>query len=223
MSDQQTPKFPLYRLDPQQLATVILALAYYQEHRAEEEKQGRVAVGSCHTAAFGSIEPLDSAKIRPLIDSLDHGGLDFSEIVPLFAESAEDSPYVRTAQELASEGKFEIDDPAVVSMGDDAGAYVMGWMWVSDAAAGVSDYFTIQLDDPIPEGGFVIGGFASGEPTWYFEDVDDQIMAADYARSLGLTYQTGIAATLPPDLEEPDELEDFQSHACDRVAQRSQR
>jgi|GEM_PF-2855473 len=36
------------------------------------------------------------------------------------------------------EGEVEIDDRALVARGDDDGAYVQAWIWVSDADAGVS-------------------------------------------------------------------------------------
>lgn len=38
-----------------------------------------------------------------------------------------------------SEGSVEIDDGAKVSRGDDAGAYVQAWVWVSDEDAKPSD------------------------------------------------------------------------------------
>ena len=36
-------------------------------------------------------------------------------------------------------GELEIDDSAVVSKGDDPGAYVMAWLWVSDEDAGIDE------------------------------------------------------------------------------------
>lgn len=41
--------------------------------------------------------------------------------------------------EYYEEGELEFDDGAVVSHGDDAGAYVMCWRWVDDDTAGVED------------------------------------------------------------------------------------
>lgn len=38
---------------------------------------------------------------------------------------------------LTEEGEVEIDPDAVVSMGDDPGAYVEAWLWVDDASAGI--------------------------------------------------------------------------------------
>ena len=37
-----------------------------------------------------------------------------------------------------SDGDLEVDSEAIVSIGDDPGAYVMCWKWVDDAAAGVT-------------------------------------------------------------------------------------
>jgi hypothetical protein len=40
--------------------------------------------------------------------------------------------YRRRAKKMYKEGELEIDDDAVVSKGDDAGAYVQAWVWVED-------------------------------------------------------------------------------------------
>jgi ATP-dependent protease HslVU (ClpYQ) peptidase subunit len=40
--------------------------------------------------------------------------------------------YRRRAKKLHKEGELEIDDDAVVSCGDDRGAYVQAWVWVKD-------------------------------------------------------------------------------------------
>ena len=46
--------------------------------------------------------------------------------------------YQRAADErYGRDGELEIDDGAVVSRGDDAGAYVLGWRWVTDREAGL--------------------------------------------------------------------------------------
>ena len=47
-----------------------------------------------------------------------------------------DAAYRRAARaEYEREGEVEIDDNAVISRGDDAGAYVQAWVWVSDEEA----------------------------------------------------------------------------------------
>ncbi len=45
--------------------------------------------------------------------------------------------YRHAARRLAHSGELEIDPGAVVSKGDDPGAYVMAWLWISDADAGI--------------------------------------------------------------------------------------
>jgi hypothetical protein len=46
--------------------------------------------------------------------------------------------YRQAAQRLHNrDGECEIDDNATVSVSDDGGAYVLGWMWVTDREAGV--------------------------------------------------------------------------------------
>ncbi len=52
-----------------------------------------------------------------------------------------DAAYRRAARaEYHREGEVEIDDNAVISRGDDAGAYVQAWVWVSDEE--------VRLDKP---------------------------------------------------------------------------
>ena len=46
--------------------------------------------------------------------------------------------FQRAADEhYGRDGELEIDDGAVVSRGDDAGAYVLAWRWVTDREAGL--------------------------------------------------------------------------------------
>ena len=45
------------------------------------------------------------------------------------------------------DGEIEIDEDAVVSPGDDPGAYVQAWVWVSNSAAGLC-----ACGNPRPEG-----------------------------------------------------------------------
>jgi len=46
--------------------------------------------------------------------------------------------YRASAMRQIREGELEIDAGAVVSKGDDAGAYVMAWLWISDELAGIN-------------------------------------------------------------------------------------
>lgn len=49
-----------------------------------------------------------------------------------------DAAYIAAAQvQHGDDGVCEIDDNALVSIGDDPGAYVMAWVWVDAADAGI--------------------------------------------------------------------------------------
>lgn len=49
-----------------------------------------------------------------------------------------DAAYIAAAQaQHGDEGICEIDDNAIVSIGDDPGAYVMAWVWVDAVDAGI--------------------------------------------------------------------------------------
>ncbi|MBN8644045.1 MAG: hypothetical protein J0L61_02255 [Planctomycetes bacterium] len=55
-------------------------------------------------------------------------------------DEATRAKYVEAARrEYEREGEIEIDDSAEVSMGDDPGAYVQAWVWVSNDEAGIED------------------------------------------------------------------------------------
>jgi hypothetical protein len=46
--------------------------------------------------------------------------------------------YRAAAIEQSAAGELETDPGAVVSKGDDRGAYVMAWLWISDEDAGIA-------------------------------------------------------------------------------------
>lgn len=57
----------------------------------------------------------------------------YSRVLCEFADIDEGEPYRKYAEDrLHKDGELEFDDDAVVSLGADDGAYVMGWVWVSD-------------------------------------------------------------------------------------------
>jgi hypothetical protein len=133
MSDTKKPA--LYALTPEAHATVLAALRGYQIEL--QRLDGAVPENLREIATNGgAVQPLDGKQIDQLCESLNQHGLDFSAIVPMFAELAQHSPYVAAAQRMAKDGEIEVDNPAVVSKGDDDGAYVMAWMWVSNRQAG---------------------------------------------------------------------------------------
>jgi hypothetical protein len=53
------------------------------------------------------------------------------------AQSETEQAYVAAAQGKASDGNLEVDSNAIASTGCDDGAYVLAWVWVSNAEAGV--------------------------------------------------------------------------------------
>jgi hypothetical protein len=75
------------------------------------------------------------AELRTFLESQ---GIDFAACVAAFGESESDNAYVRAARHNQEEGELEVDEAAVVSRGDDRGAYVLAWMWVSDADAEIN-------------------------------------------------------------------------------------
>ena len=61
-------------------------------------------------------------------------GLSFGEVVNVFGERQSDEEKtiaVQARDQWTDEGQVEVDRNAIVSEGDDAGAYVMAWVWVS--------------------------------------------------------------------------------------------
>jgi hypothetical protein len=46
--------------------------------------------------------------------------------------------FIDAARRLYGSNELEFDDDAVVSLGEDAGVFVMGWRWITDEEAGVS-------------------------------------------------------------------------------------
>ena len=48
--------------------------------------------------------------------------------------------YRKAAQKHTWEGELEVDDNALVWEGDDTGAYVMAWLWVSGEEAGIKSF-----------------------------------------------------------------------------------
>jgi hypothetical protein len=122
--NQNDDKPALYALTKRQRNAIAYALGYYD---------GAIGINGTTSNRLG----LTSAELASIATLLEQPGLDFSAVVPLFGEDESD-PYVAAALGHASEGELEVDVPAVVSRGDDPGAYVMAWIWITDEEAGVS-------------------------------------------------------------------------------------
>lgn len=89
------------------------------------------------------------AQLKKLIDA----GLDFGEALPAFAErqSEDELRYISGAREHHHvEGEVEFDDHPIVSLGSDPGAYVLGWVWVTNDEAGISDEDETDPDEDDP-------------------------------------------------------------------------
>lgn len=137
--------------DDAQQATILAALRFYQE-------SGIGALDDIATNG-GEIEALDEAAIDELCESINvsspdktevitalvANGFEFCDFVPFYAETEDESPFVKAAIEAVAnkEGELEVDSPAVVSHGSDDGAYVMAWLWVSNDAAGVKKHSAV--------------------------------------------------------------------------------
>lgn len=53
--------------------------------------------------------------------------------------------FIDAAQDQTREGELEVDDSAIVSASDD-GAYVMAWLWVENADAGIKTERPLDAD-----------------------------------------------------------------------------
>lgn len=85
----------------------------------------------------------DKSVRTAILDHLVRAGLTFGACVLAFSEYEHDAKkdaYIAAAQQqYGREGEIEVDESAYVSKGDDPGAYVMAWVWVSDDDAGIGD------------------------------------------------------------------------------------
>ena len=64
--------------------------------------------------------------------------VDVDRTIARFIRGPEEDAYFAAAcDQHSSDGDLEFDDDAVVSMGEDPGAYVMGWKWVTCEEAGL--------------------------------------------------------------------------------------
>lgn len=128
----------LYHLDDAQHATVLAALRFYQQEGLRDRATRWPLIDAIATNS-GQVKALRSTQIDDLCNAINHAGLSFGEIVNQLGDDDSD-PYVAAAQQhrLLEEGTLEVDGWAVVSRGDDDGAYVVAWLWVSNKAAGIA-------------------------------------------------------------------------------------
>lgn len=135
-------------VDGAQLATILAALRVYQqcggssiaadiENIASNGDEFAPLVGDQIDALCESINQASPAK-ELVVEALKSHGFAFEDLLPAFAETEEANPFVKAARELVKndEGSIEVDEPSVVSRGDKEGAYVLGWIYVSNEEAG---------------------------------------------------------------------------------------
>lgn len=87
------------------------------------------------TEASDAWQAAKTAVVTAVADALD---VNAADIVALgHADDPTDAATRQRAKDLhAQEGDVEIDDNAVVSRGNDDGAYVQAWVWVPDESEG---------------------------------------------------------------------------------------
>ncbi len=80
------------------------------------------------------MQTLTSDELYAALRTLVAKGLTFGHCTDAFRPSSEDElAYVQQAEaQDHHDGELEIPSNAVVSLGDNGGAYVMAWVWVSD-------------------------------------------------------------------------------------------
>lgn len=113
------------------------------------------------------------------------------------------------AQEFAREGELEVDDEAVVSMGDSPGAYVMAWWWITNEEAGFPDeYETGSQDLEIkPPRQWAVnwdnGANASGTfPERYATEAEAEAAAKAWEAEMGLEDPAGDYSAEAIEIEE---------------------
>ena len=122
----------------------IADLAEYRDFWSRVQPGDTVPAGDCPNCGAHAFldEPAPdlAAQLRAMIAD----GLDLGVVLSAFCDHQKATephldPYRDHAGDMnyVREGEVEIDDNAIVSKGDDAGAYVLGWVWVEDEVAGI--------------------------------------------------------------------------------------
>lgn len=130
-------------------STIIAALRHYQQQEMTEESKRCEFLSDIATNG-GQHEGLDSEEVNELVMSINFApekdevtqalkdnGYTLGDVITAY-QVDESNPYVKGALEKNEEGEMQLDCPTVVSEGDDEGAYVMAWVWVSDEEAGIT-------------------------------------------------------------------------------------
>lgn len=86
---------------------------------------------------------IESELKEAMVDAIENTRIEVGTVRELATEPEDvdrEQAYRNACQRLhVSEGDLEMDDTAVVSEGDDPGAYVQVWKWVHRSEAGIDD------------------------------------------------------------------------------------
>lgn len=87
------------------------------------------------------VEP--ATALEEALSALIARGLTLSSAIKVFSAhhaSDESTAYIAAARRMwGREGEIEIDDHSITSGSDDEGDYVLAWVWVNNADAGLAD------------------------------------------------------------------------------------
>lgn len=158
-----------------------------------------------------SAEQLQSICTCVLDESL------FGSYVNAYSERHDNDRYRRyrqAAQDQAVGGELEVDDWAVISAGDDDGAYVMAWLWVPDDELPLEPgpSYSVWIAEPAEHVlARALSGLSPSHSGADWEWIHDQTFTCDddpdgigarrnaheYARNLRQTYPCAYVAVLP--------------------------
>lgn len=88
---------------------------------------------------------LESEELEHILSALKrYNNAESRRLIGLIEQKAQDQEglqdWIDKARTLyQKDGKVEVDDGAIVSLSEDGGAYVMAWVWVSNADMGIKD------------------------------------------------------------------------------------
>ena len=122
----------IIKLNDRELSTVLAALHYWQRTAilTPELPEYDIATENCDSDG-----PMNPEEIDELCEGMNLDGMTFADCKNHFAAPEGDATGEAARAKYHAEGCIEIDDRAVISRGvgpDDAGAYVMAWVWVDD-------------------------------------------------------------------------------------------
>lgn len=123
----------LLKVSSVEFDTILAALRFWQrEGNMTHLPEWEIATETEKTG-------LDDKAIDELCERINTVEVQFHECIRELGVETTKDPHAKSAWEIYHrDGELEIDDFTVISYGEDPGAYVMGWVWISDETAGVS-------------------------------------------------------------------------------------